>query len=270
MIYSTGENTPNLITVNPVQGGGNNGNAGFGGDWASFIVLFLIFAIFGWGGYGGFGGMGGNGVNGALTRADLCQDMNFGQVENSIRGIQQGICDSTFALNNSITTGFHGVDNAICNLGYTLQGQFNSTNTAFMQGFNSLQALIAQCCCDNRVGQMEINNNIDKNFCNTNYNAATNTTAIIQNAHNDTDRILARLDAIESNRKDEVIADLRTKLAACGDQSTAQYVINSLTRVINPTPVPAYPAASPCGLGNWAPQVLANACGCNNQCGGCC
>lgn len=38
---------------------------------------------------------------------------------------------------------------------------------------------------------------------------------------------------------------------------------------VRPTPVPAYPAASPCGLGNWSPNVLANGYGCNNGCGGC-
>ena len=40
---------------------------------------------------------------------------------------------------------------------------------------------------------------------------------------------------------------------------------------VRPTPVPAYPAASPCGLGNWSPNVLANGyynngCGCNTGC----
>lgn len=125
----------------------------FGGDWGAWIILFLIFGMFGWGGFGGgWGGFGGNGVQGALTRADLCQDMNFSQLENGVRGIQQGICDSTFALNNSINglgvnvmQGFHGVDNAICNLGYQTQQGFNNTNVALMQGQNALQAQLSQC-----------------------------------------------------------------------------------------------------------------------------
>jgi hypothetical protein len=37
-----------------------------------------------------------------------------------------GLADSTYALNNSIMNGFHGVDNAICNLGYQTQTGFNS------------------------------------------------------------------------------------------------------------------------------------------------
>ena len=46
---------------------------------------------------------------------------------------------------------------------------------------------------------------------------------------------------------------------------------NQILDAVRPTPVPAYPAASPCGLGNWPPQVLANgyntgSC-CNTGCG---
>lgn len=259
--------------------------------WAAVGIhlYFFICMMFGWGGFGGFGGNAG--ASGALTRADLCQDMNFGQLENGVRGIQQGICDSTYALNNSIngavntlgnsinTLGttvmqeFHGVDNAVCNLGFTTQQGFNSTQMAMMQGQNAIQSQLADCCCKNQTGQMQLGNSMERGFCDVNYNQATNTNAIIQNAHSDTDRVLAKLDAMEMARKDETIADLRTKLAACGDQTTAQYIINQLTGVISPRPVPAYPAASPCGLGNWSPQVLSNGCGYNNNCGcnsGCC
>lgn len=258
----------------------NCNNDGWGGGWSSWIILFLIFGMFGWGGFGGFGGgWGGNnaGVQGALTRADLCSEFNFNGLENSVRGIQQGICDSTYALNTSILNGFHGVDNAVCNLGYQNAQLINGVNNNMMQGFNAanvvalqnqnaLQAQLANCCCENRTGQMQLGNSMERGFCDTNYNAATNTNAIIQNAHNDTDRVIAKLDAMEMARKDETIADLRTKLAACGDQTTAQYIINKLSNVINPPAVPAYPAASPCGLGNWSQQVLANS-QCNNGCG---
>lgn len=237
------------------MGYGNGMWGGFGGDWGAWIILFLIFGIFGGNGFGG--GFGGNGFQGALTRADLCQDMNFQQVENGVRGIQQGLCDGFYAVNTSMLNGFHGVDNAICSLGYQFQA-----------GLNGVQTTVADCCCKTQTGLLQLGNQVERGFCDTNYAAQTNATAIMQNAHNDTDRILARLDAIESARKDETIADLRSKLAACGDQSTAQYIINQLTALINPQPVPAYPAASPCGLGNWSPNVLANYgrngnCGCN-------
>ena len=108
-----------------------------GGDWLiALIILFLFPMMFGSGmwGCGMFGGMGGWGngglvaaANGALTRADLCSEFNFNGLESAVRGVQQGICDSTFALNNTIQNGFHGVDNAICNLGFTTQQGLNQT-----------------------------------------------------------------------------------------------------------------------------------------------
>lgn len=274
----------------------NNGNCGgwgggFGEMLIAMIMLFLFPMFFGGGMWGGgmFGGMGGWGnggmiaaANGALTRADLCSEFNFNGLENAVRGVQQGICDSTFALNNTVVNGFNGVQRDMCtgfaniNAGisenrFATQQGFNATQVAMMQNQNALQTQLADCCCKTQTNLMQLGNQVESGFCTSNYNAATNTNAIIQNAHNDTDRVLAKLDAMEMARKDETIADLRTKLAACGDQTTAQYIINQLTGVISPRAVPAYPAASPCGLGNWAPQVLANGwnggCGCNSGCG---
>lgn len=176
---------PAVMNVTPTGGTGYNNGGGWGGDWSAWIVIFVLFFAFGgWGnGFGGFGSFGGG--NGALTRADLCQDMNFSQLENGVRGISQGICDSTFALNNSINglgvnvmQGFHGVDNAICNLGFTTQQGFNATQVAMMQGNNALQAQLADCCCTTARA-------IDG----VNYNMATNTCALqntIQNTARDT------------------------------------------------------------------------------------
>lgn len=152
---------------------GNNG--GWGGDWGAWIILFLIFGMFGWGGFGGFGGFGG-GASGALTRGELCQDMNFQSLENATRGIQQGLCDGFYAVNTSLLNGFHGVDNAVCTLGYQTQQGFNSTNIALMQGQNALQAQIADCCCG-----------VQRAIDGVNYNMATNTCAL-QNTMNNNAR----------------------------------------------------------------------------------
>lgn len=123
---------------------GGNGN-GWGGGWGDWIVIILFAMIFGWGGNGFGGGFGsGNGFQGALTRADLCQDMNFGQLENGVRGIQQGICDSTFALNNTIVNGFAGVNSAVCSLGYEQAQLTNGVNMNMMQGFNAANVVALQ------------------------------------------------------------------------------------------------------------------------------
>ena len=279
--------TPFTMPVAPANSGYNNGGFGMDGWWG----ILLLIAIFcgGWGGLGGFGGMGGlmgmwpfmfggfgNGfgggsasAQGALTREQACIDNNFNNLGRTVESIA-----------NAVNQGFTTVDTRICQQQYetarqidglsnTIQSGFGAANVVALQNANALQTQFADCCCKTQTGLMQLGNQFEQGFCTSNYNASTNTNAIIQNAHGDTDRILARLDAMESARKDETIAELRTKLAACGDQTTAQYIINQLTGIISPRAVPAYPASSPCGLGNWAPQVLANGYGFNfnNGCG---
>ena len=136
----------------PVMEVGNNGNSGFGGfgngDWAWIIILLL----FGWGrnGFGGFGGNGGVPDNFALQT-------DFATIERKLDGINNGICDSTFALNNTITNGFFGVQNSLT------QG-FSGLNTALLQGNYALSSQLADCCCKTQRA-------IDG----VNYNMATNT-----------------------------------------------------------------------------------------------
>lgn len=251
-------NNGTMLTMPVEPAGYSNNNGGFGGDWGAWIVLFLIFAMFGWGGFGGWGG-GFGGGNGALTRADLCQDMNFQSLENATRGIQQGICDSTFALNNTIVNGFHGVDNAICNLGYQTQNGFNQTQVAMMQGQNALQAQLAQCCCDNRAGQADIK-----------YQMATDTCAL-QNAMNNNTRDLldnqnantrAILDYLCQEKISDLQAENQTLRLAASQERQNQYLVNQL----RPCPTPAYITCNP-----WAASYGFNGYGngYNNGCGGC-
>ena len=305
MSLTSSEMTPADIAA--VTNNGNCNGNGWGGDWNSWIILFLIFGMFGWGGFGGFGGFGGNaGMNGMLTRADLCQDMNFQQLENGVRGIQQGICDSTYALNNSInglgTTvmqGFHGVDNGLCTLGYQTQQGFNGVNNAicslgyqnqqgfnnlgmaYMQGQNAIQTQLSDCCCKNQTGQLQLGNQIERGFCDVNYAQATNTNAIIQSGHNDTDRLLARLDAMENSRKDEKIAEQAAQIQAlqfAASQSNQNAVLMAamdantasiIRRTGNDCPVPAYVVQPPSPV-SFATNCRGQAAFGNNGGGYCC
>lgn len=180
----------------------NNNGFGDGNGWWMMFLFFLL--AWGNGGYGGFGGgYGANGaaLQGALTRADLCQDMNFSQLENGVRGIQQGLCDGFYAqnttmlngfngLNNTIQNGFAGVDNAICNLGFNMQNGFNTTNLAMMQGQNAIQAQLAQCCCDNRAGQADIKYQMATDTCAIQNAIQSQTRDIVDNANCNTRQIL--------------------------------------------------------------------------------
>lgn len=142
----------NLSDIAAVTGrGGENGF--FGGDNGWWIILLFLFA--GWGrGFGGFGGGGDYGAAPA-TQADVRAAVDQQTLLSKLDQQTYGLADSTYTITNALTNGFHGVDNAICTLGYNVQG-----------GFNTLGHQIADCCC-------ETGRAIERGFADTNYNLAT-------------------------------------------------------------------------------------------------
>lgn len=280
-----------------------NGNGMWGDSWWIVIILFAL--IFGWNGNGNWGGNNGSGgmnyvpyaVGSSYTDSAIQRGFDTQSIVGKLDGITNGLCDGFYAVNTSLLNGFNGVDNAICNLGYQTQNGFNATQVAMMQGQNAIQTQLADCCCKQTSGQQQIINSIDSNacatgraiergFCDTNYNLATNTTAIIQSTHNDTDRIIAKLDAMEMSRKDETIAALREQLSqarfsasqsaqnaffqANQDAQTAEILRRtghdcpSAAYIVQP-PTPVSFPTNCCGQFNgWGYN---GGCGCNSGCG---
>ena len=163
--------TPFTMPVTPAYAtnGGGFGN-GFGSDW---IGLIVILAILGWGngGFGGFGGFGGGNRGGyepCATQADVRAAVDQQTLISKLDQQTYGLADSTYALNNTITNGFHGVDNAICNLGYNVQS-----------GFNGLSAQLAQCCCDNRAAIADVKYQMAAEACDTRHAINDSTRAIL-------------------------------------------------------------------------------------------
>ena len=141
----------NLSDIAAVAGRNGNGDGMFG-DNGWWIILLFLFA--GWG--RGFGGFGGGGYEVApATQADVRAAVDQQTLISKLDQQTYGLADSTYALNNAITNGFHGVDTAICTLGYNIQG-----------GFNTLGHQISDCCC-------ETGRAIERGFAETNYNLAT-------------------------------------------------------------------------------------------------
>ena len=236
----------------------NGCNNGFGGDaWGGIWGIIILAMVFGWGrggfGFGGFGGGGASdspGLQGLATRADVNEAIAFNGVERGISAIQQGICDSTYALNNSIMNGFHGVDTAVCNLGYQTQA-----------GFNSLGSQLAQCCCDTQTAIQGVRYDLATQACDTRNTIQNATRDILDNNNANTRAILdfltqdkiATLQAENQSLKFQASQTAQNSyLAALSDAQTAE-----LIRRINPMPVPAYQVPAPypfCGT--------YNSCGC--------
>lgn len=126
------EQSSNDIATGYIMGRDANncgyGNGMFGQDGLWWLIVLLLF---GWGnnGYGfggGFGGFGGGCASPCATQADVRAAVDQQTLISKLDQQTYGLADSTYALNNAITNGFHGVDNALCSLGYNVQGGFNS------------------------------------------------------------------------------------------------------------------------------------------------
>lgn len=245
---------------------GSNGNSGgmWGSDAIWAIILFAM--IFGRGGWGG--GFGGGSNDGLVTQADLCSQFNFNDLQGSVRGIQQGICDSTYALNNSIMSGFHGVDNAICTLGYQAQ-----------QGFSSLAAQMASCCCDIERGQDRIGAQIAECCCDLKTQMATNTRDIIDSQNCGTRAIL---DFLTNEKIDSLRAENQAlRFSASQDRQNALLTTamtaqtQQLIDRIAPYPIPSFNVCAPYnlggyGYGSWGGNGgygSRDGCGCGCGCG---
>lgn len=229
------------------SGGGSNGGwGGFGeGLWA-VIILAMLFNGGGFG-YGGFGGGGGGFVNGALTRAELYDGFAIQNIDSAVRGVQQGIADSTYALNNSLMSGFHGVDSAICNLGYNVQS-----------GINSISREIGDCCCQTQGAIKDVRFDMAKGLCDLGNAINTQTRDIIDNQNANYRGLMDFMVSEKLASKDAQIAQLQNQVSQANQNSVIRAAIDASTAEIirrtgNDCPTPAYwvspptPVTPPCG-----------------------
>ena len=250
-----------MMTMPVAPANNYGGGMGMWGDnWIWIIVLFL----FGWGRNGWNGnGNGGGVMDGYVLTSD------FASVERKLDSIANGICDSTFALNNSLNTGFAGVQN-------TLTQGFAGVNTGMVtQGYESrlatqgLSAQLASCCCDIREGISGVNYNLATQGCDTRNQLQTNTRDIIDAMNCGFRSIDQRLTAQEIAAKDAKIAEQSQRLFAAdlAASQSAQTLdmrnyVSAQFAYYNPRPVPSFSVPAPyqyTGCGN---QYNCNGCGC--------
>ena len=215
-------------------GNGYNNN-GFGNGWEGLIGLAIVASLFGgWGGNFGFGGSRGNAgfVGGDIlgyelgkvaSTNDVASGFNNSAVLNNLSTIRenqlsmQNFVNQGFSgINTSLLQGFHGVDNAVCTLGYNMNAGFNSVNNS-----------IASCCCDIKGMLLENRYLNEKQTCD------------IVNAINMGNQRL--VDIYTSDK----IETLSRKLAVAEGQISQNAQTSVLLNAINRTPTPAYVVPNP-------------------------
>lgn len=127
------DNVPSLADIAAVTD--RNDGAGFnGGFW--IFALIILFAMMG----GGFSNWGNRSDYGQFATAASQQEILFGQqfaqLNDRMTNLANGICDSTYALNNSILT----------------------------EGRN-LSSQLATCCCEQRLATANLSAQMDRQTC---------------------------------------------------------------------------------------------------------
>ena len=248
-----GENSGDL-SLGYMMGQSESGsNGGFGGMFGEGLWAIIILAMLGFGGYGfgGMGGMGGYMMNGALTRAELYDGFAIQNIDGAVRGVQQGICDSTYALNNTITNGFHGVDRGLCDIGHQ----------------------ISDCCCTTQRNIDSVRYDMATGFCNLSNTIQNTTRDIIDNQNANYRGILDFLtnDKIESLRSENQTLKFAASQSAQNAFITANQEAQTaelIRRLGRDCPVPAYVVPNPnCCYGNpvgigYGNGYGGNGCGC--------
>ena len=258
-----------VMPVAPMYGGNNGGfGGGFGGDSWGWIILLLLFAGGGWGnGFGG-GGWGGNQLgydfpwllNGQQNimantnngfRDQMIND-NITSIRDGIGNLSTQLCGCCGDMQMALANGFAGVEQGanarqIANMQTAFAGQ-----TAMAQGFNGVQAQLAQASADNRLGIAGIGSDIAREACATRTNDTQNTQSILNVINGGIQSIKDQLCQDKIDAKNDEISALRQQVAMkdLAASQTAQNAfiaqgfsneVDQLYNRLNSCPVPTTP-----------------------------
>ena len=197
----------------------------FGGNSAWWIILLFMFAG-GWGGGGFFGGDAGT------ARDAISYGFDMNNLENGVRGIQNGLADGFYEMNNTLMTGF----------GNTAMGAMQNTNT-IMGRLSDMAANQAACCC-------ETQRLLERGLCEVNYNVLTQSnginTSIASAARDIIDSnnagVRSILDFLTQDKIATLQAENQSLRLTASQQAQNAYLVDQLAAK---APIPAYVVANP-------------------------
>ena len=220
-----------------------NDDGFFGGNSAWWIILLFMFA--GWGNGGFFGG-----GDAGTARDAISYGFDMNGLENGIRGIQNGLADGFYEMNNALLTGF----------GNTAMSSMQNTN-AIMGRLSDMAAQSAACCCETQRlmerGLCEVNYNILTQSNATNANIATAARDIIESNNAGVRSIL---DFLTQDKIATLTAENQALRLTASQQAQNAYLVDQLAAK---APIPAYVVANPnsvfTGYGPYAGYYACNA-----------
>ena len=194
-----------------------NGGGGFGGNFnnpfCAIILLAFLRNNFGWSGNEGS-------CNGGFVASQLGQ---------AIAGNANALSNLSTHLDCSISN----VQTAVAAVQSAIQNVANQTGMTGMQIINAIQGgnsaiqnQLASCCCDIKTA-------VATGFGNLAYESAAQTCAIKQNDTDNTNRILAKIDAVQDEAKNNKIAELTAQLTAANSRAERQAELAPIYQKLN-------------------------------------
>lgn len=265
--------------------GGGWGMGGFGGGWGGGFGNMFEFPWLLNGQQNVLNGVNANtnsGFNQAALQSaigDLSSNVvsGFGDVNLGIAGVNQNICQSTGQIQNALCQGFAGTTAAVTGAQNAITSQLYNNElaslnrsfaeqTANTQGFNSVQAQLAQCCCDNRLATNDLKYTIATEACVDRATSTQNTQSILNLVNSGIQSIKDQLCQDKIDAKNDEIAQLRQEILYARGQASQiaqnQQVIDGIYNRLDTCPVgttPVYGRTPIFSCNN-------NSCGCG--CGG--
>ena len=250
------------------DGTGGRGGGGYGGAWGGDGAWWIILLIALLGGFNG-GGFGNGGWGGAAGGNELYpwmaqqQNVNDGfrdqMIQTNLQGIQQGIsglstqlCNCCGDMQMAVANGFANAETAANARQMANMQQGFGMQTAMAQGFNGLQAQLADCCCENRLATANQTATILAENCADRAALSDGIRDIIASQTAGTQRIIDWLCQDKIDQKNDEIARLRQEaymkdLAASQAAQNAFITqgfaneVDALYNRLNTCPVPTTP-----------------------------
>ena len=268
----------------PVYQGGNGGlGNSFGGDgWWVLLLFFLLIGNNGWGNNVGNNGCNGGGLYPWMNQSNQINDGfrdqmingNVTEIRTGVTGLSNQLCNCCGDIQMALANGFAGVEQGANARQMANMNQAFAAQTAMAQGFNGVQAQLAQCCCDNRLASADLKYTIATENCADRAALNDGIRDIIANQNAGIQSIKDQLCQDKIDAKNDEIAQLRQELLyargqASRDVQTATIragqatTANQLIQEMRSCPVPSMPVYGMTPIFN-CPQN--NGCGCGCGC----